>query len=296
MLARVALVARQHAQPARGMATAQALRNRVKSIKNLRKLTVAMKMVAVCKLRVAQENLANARSFQRSLDTTWKNPVTEPAIKSHMWVGLSSDKGLCGGINSTIVRSIRDGINKDRATNSEKTRMIVLYGEKCRQGLERMFVQYFRATLSETSKFRPNTFTQCGELADFWLAQNPDKTTLFFQKFKSMIAYETTEETFYSYDLLKDNVPTDYAGNEIEGDAEMLRNLYEFRVSVKLFHYFAENETSTLSARMLAMDNSSKNAKELIESLTLLLNRNRQAKITNEIAEICGGAAAAAEI
>jgi len=110
-----------------------------------------------------------------------------------------------------------------------------------------------------------------------------------------MIAYLTTVDEHYSYDFLKDNLETALALYEPEGPDDLLRNLVEFTAAVKLFHYFAENNASTLSARMQAMGNSSTNANDMIASLTLFLNRSRQAKITTELSEIVGGAAAVDE-
>jgi len=110
-----------------------------------------------------------------------------------------------------------------------------------------------------------------------------------------MIAYITTVDEHYSFDYLKDSLETSLALYEPEGPDDMLRNLVEYTAAVKLFHYFAENNASTLSARMQAMGNSSTNANDMIASLTLFLNRSRQAKITTELSEIVGGAAAVDE-
>jgi len=110
-----------------------------------------------------------------------------------------------------------------------------------------------------------------------------------------MIAYVTTIDEFYSYDYLKDSLETSLALFETEGPDDTFRNLVEFTTAVKLFHYFSENNASTLSARMQAMGNSSTNANEMIATLTLYLNRSRQAKITTELSEIVGGAAAVDE-
>jgi F-type H+-transporting ATPase subunit gamma len=288
-----------NAQPARGMATAQALRQRITSVKNIAKITSAMKMVAVCKLRVAQENLQSARNFQRAVGEVNFAPKDANADASkQLWIGISSDRGLCGAINSSISRSVRDSILREQAAglgDTVENTKIMLIGEKCKQGLERQFGSNFTNTLSETAKFRACTFKQCGELTDYWTSQDVDKTHVYFQKFQSMIAYETTEDIYWSYKACEEDIGTEFAGYEIEGDADCLQNLHEFRSCVKLYHYFAENETSTLSARMTAMDNSSKNAKDMIESLELVLNRNRQAKITTELSEIISGAAAADE-
>jgi len=249
-----------------------------------------MKVVATVKLRSAQYALLVARFFQQPLFNLTKAPGKVPPVKKQLWVAMSSDRGLCGGINSSISRAVRDSI---LACPSDITdRGIVLYGEKCRSGLNTQFKHLFRATLSDCDKNRPITFYQCGELTDYWLSQNADKSLFFFQRFKSMIAYVTTIEEFYSYEFMKDNLETTLAIYEQEGPDDTVRNLIEYTAAVKLFHYFQETNASTLSARMQAMGNSSTNANDMISSLTLFLNRSRQAKITTELSEIVGGAAA----
>lgn len=297
-MSRAAPMARVQArQQVRGMATAQALRERISSVKNIKKITSAMKMVAVCKLRVAQNGLDLSRDFSRPMSEIKFVPKEERKPKSRMWIGISSDRGLCGAINSSISRGIRDAIiaaHKDGL--AEENTQISLIGEKARQGLEKLYGNTFHTTLSEIDKFRPCTFKAAGELCDYWTNnKDPEQTTVFYQKFVSMIAYETTPEDFWSYAAIKDDMASQFAEYEVEGDSDTLENLHQFQSCVKLFHYFAENTTSTLSARMSAMDNSSKNASDMIDTLTLVLNRSRQAKITTELSEIIAGAAASEE-
>jgi len=282
------------AQPVRGMATAQALRERVSSVRNIKKITSAMKMVAVCKLRVAQENLEKARNFSAALSTVEFAPKDADKVPaSQLWIGISSDRGLCGAINSSISRGVRDSIYAKQKEGLESENIqVMLIGEKCKQGLERLFAAQFQETISETAKFKPCTFKQCGLITDHWTSLKVESTSVFYQTFKSMISYITTEDKFWSYDAVKDDIATEFASYEMEGDADILQNLHEFRSCVKMYHYFAENEASTLSARMSAMDNSSKNASDMIDALNLLLNRNRQAKITTELSEIISGAEA----
>lgn len=301
MLSRgVVKMARQSAsqgQPARGMATAQALRERVSAVKNIKKITTAMKMVAVCKLRVAQENLDKARDFQHSIAAVEFKPADDTvATPSQCWIGISSDRGLCGAINSSITRGMRDQINAAKENGTVEDLKIMMIGEKAKQGIERLFPEALTTTISETAKFKPCTFKQCGLITDFWTEIGCDKTTVMYQTFKSMIAYDTTSDVYYNYDFIKDDLVSEFAGYEMEGDTDILQNLSEFRSSVRLFHYFAENETSTLSARMTAMDNSSKNATDMIDALNLQLNRTRQAKITTELSEIISGAEASADV
>lgn len=282
-------------QPARGMATEQALRIRINSVKNIKKITSAMKMVAVCKLRVAQENLDTARSFANGMDTVKFEPKEGTTPESRAWIPISSDRGLCGAINSSIVRAVRDAILAAKREGMEDIKLICI-GEKAKQGLERMFGKHFVETITEAAKFKPCTFKQAGLIADSWTRMEIDQTSVYFQNFKSMISYVTTEDIFWSYDAVKDSLASQFEEYEMEGDSDILQNLHEFKSCVKLYHYFAENETSTLSARMQAMDNSSKNASDMIDALQLLLNRNRQAKITTELSEIIAGAEASAEV
>jgi F-type H+-transporting ATPase subunit gamma len=274
------------------MASAQQLRQRIQAVKNIKKITTAMKMVATAKLRVAQEKLTVARFFASSVFQTWKTPA-KPAVKSQLWIAMASDRGLCGAINSSIARAIRDNILAEAKNPELQERGIVLYGEKGRGQLNSQFSHMFRGAYSDCDS--KSTFNQCGELADYWLALNANKSLVYFQRFKSLISYETTIDTIYSFDVIKDTMQLDYAEFEMEGPSDVLRNFYEFMTAVKLLQYLAETNASTLSARMQAMSNSSTNATDMIDTLTLFLNRSRQAKITTELSEIVGGAAAVDE-
>lgn len=276
--------------PVRGMATAQALRERVASVKSTRKITSAQKMIATFKLRKAQTALTSARDYTRVMDQLEFKPADEEKVaKSQLFIGLSADKGFCGAINSSIVRGVRDATNA-AVQGGLETAKIMCVGERGRGGLERMFKQYFTIAVTDYEKVR--NFKQCSELTDMWLAQDCEKASFFNQKFVSMISYDTNESVFWSYDAVKEDLATQFADYEMEGDNEVLQNLHEFKCAVKMFHFFAELDTSTLSARMQAMDSASNNAGDLIDALTLKLNRTRQAKITTELSEIISGAAA----
>jgi len=244
-------------------------------------------MVATCRLRAAQELLEVARFFQSSLHQTWKAPA-KPQVKSQLWVALTSDRGLCGGVNSSICRAIRDNIYEEEKNKELESRGILCYGEKGRSGLNTLFGHLFRGSFSEVDT--KSTLYQCGELADAWVAQNANRSLVYYQRFKSMISYETTKDVFYSYDTIKESAQMDYSEFDMEGPADVMRNLGEFLCAVKLYHYLSETNASTLSARMQAMSSSSDNAVDMIDTLTLLLNRTRQAKITTELSEIVSGA------
>lgn len=275
-------------QGARGFATAQQLKLRIRSVVNIKKITSAMKMVAACKLRKSQEALDRARQFNK-VTQTWPEATFTDAPAKILTVAVSGDKGLCGGVNSSIVRAARDLIYTypEEGANSE----LIVYGEKAKQGLERLFPANLIHSASENGKLVPLEFNQTCELADFMTNAGYDQMNVYFQYFKSMISYDTTKVTFSGLNHLKADTSffNDY---EMEGDSDCLQNLWEYRHAVSLHYYFAENDTSTLSSRMSAMDNSTKNAGEMIDKLRIVLNRNRQAKITTELTEIISGASA----
>jgi F-type H+-transporting ATPase subunit gamma len=275
---------------ARGFATAQQLQIRIRSVKNIKKITSAMKMVAACKLRRSQDALDRARVFNQ-MTKTWPEPNVANE-STHLSIGISGDKGLCGGVNSSIVRAVRDHINSQPEGTQQK---LIIYGEKAKQGLERMFEKQLVQSCSENGKLVPLEFNQTLEITDLWTNTSYDTASVFYQVFKSMIAYETTEVKFASWEQQSKDLSY-FNEYEVEGDSDCLQNLHEFRQAVSLFVMHAENDTSTLSARMAAMDNSTKNAGEMIDKLTVILNRNRQAKITTELSEIIAGAAAVEEV
>lgn len=271
-------------QQVRGFASEKQMKLRIRSITNTKKITSAMKMVAACKLRVTQESLERQREYVKDIDQIWK--VEPKATGDKLYVGVSADRGLCGGVNSSIVRAIRDGIDNDPDAK------VLLVGEKAKQGLERLYKGHFTETFSDIMKGKQCTNKQLGDFVDAWMATEHDQAVIVYNKFKSMIAYVTTEEKFDSWKTVKDDAPAAFAGYSMEGDSDVLQNLFEFRAAAKLATAISENETATLSARMQAMDSSTKNASDMIDKLSLVLNRTRQARITTELTEIISGAAA----
>jgi len=278
------------ANNARGMATAQQLRARIKSVKNLVKITAAKKTVATVKLRRAREALDKARDFTGALEAVWP-AVQLTDCKKPLYIGISADKGLCGGINSSLARAVRDVIATDK---QEADASLFMIGEKGKQALERTNGKLFHTTVGDIGGQTMPTFKQIGILADIWASIPHDRTTLYYQYFKSVIAYDTTKVHFWSYDSIIEDPQglASFDDFEQEGGADLLQNLCEFRMTTNLYLFMFETEASMLSATMQAMENSSKNAGEMLEDLTLLLNRNRQTKITTELTEIVSGSAA----
>lgn len=155
-----------------------------------------------------------------------------------------------------------------------------------------MYCVDFVLTVGDYTKLKRQTFRQASSLTDYYLAQEFDMGEIIFNKFKNLIAFETTSISVLPGKQMIEEAKINEK-YEMEGGADMLENLLEFRSAALFFHLFAENEATELSQRVNAMTNSSKNASEMLDDLKLAYNRGRQAQITTELIEIISGAAAA---
>jgi F-type H+-transporting ATPase subunit gamma len=173
---------------------------------------------------------------------------------------------------------------------------IIIHGDRVKAGLERVFKDEMIETISESGKQKMISFAQACELADVTLQNQSEfkETIAVYNHFKSVIAYETTLKTVPT---LKDDEEIEYFDKfEFEGNkAEVMQQYHQFRTASRFYYWSMEAVTSEQSARMTAMDNSSKNAAEMLDNLNILYNRNRQSRITTELTELISGAAAAEE-
>jgi len=280
----------------RGMATAQQLNARIKVVGNIKKITKAMKMVAAAKLRSVQNQLELVRNFQAGVTNVWPQTAAVAEPDNMAIILITSDRGLCGSINSAVAKQGRSLINE--AIANKKNVSVVLIGDKGKQALERLYSRTFAFSVSESYKSKVMSFKQVAMVTDAVLEQVPaDRYEFAYNRFKNLLSFETTRERNYSYGSLTSAVGTNpLAKFEVEdggGYRDILRNLFEFRLGIRLFHLLQENATSEQSSRMNAMGNSSKNAGVMQDALKLLYNRTRQAKITTELIEIISGAVVA---
>lgn len=265
------------------------LSNRLKTVTNMRKITKAMKMVAASKLRGAESRLMVARPFAAGskrvmADAATGDSETETEGK-HMVVAISSDKGLCGGINSVIVKA-----TKQIMANDEEAQ-IFLVGSKARDGLVRQYKKNFSMVMDEVYT-KPPSFSLASLIAEKLLEEDYRSIDILYNKFKSVIVFNID-----TVSLPPKSVVTDSSEGldkfEFEGDRAMVMgDLYEFYVAVQLYHCILENMTSEQASRMTAMDNATNNSGEVINQLQIKYNRGRQAKITSELCEIIAGAEA----
>lgn len=278
----------------RGMATEKQLKERMVGTTNIEKITKSMKMVSAAKLRGDQMRLEAARPFAK-----WAERITGERAEmenldvsefpgNSLVVTLSTDKGLCGGVNSILTRMTKTALSKLSADGKDYA--VFAIGEKGRAQMRRTHGDKFVA--SATDRAMPYTFElACALTQDALDAGEFDAIHLVYNEFKSAIAYTTSVKSIVP---MMDPVDSKLMEYEVEPDKddETLRNFYEYTVATQMYHSLLENATSEQSSRMAAMENASKNAGEMIDKLNLQYNRARQARITTELIEIISGAAA----
>ncbi|KAK7130223.1 hypothetical protein R3I94_008958 [Phoxinus phoxinus] len=274
----------------RNMATLKDITLRLKSIKNIQKITKSMKMVAAAKYARAERSLRPARVYGTgSMALYEKAEIKAPEEKNkHLIIGVSSDRGLCGAIHSSVAKAIKLEIAK--LTDAGKEVMIVNVGDKLRGLLYRTHGKHILINCKEVGR-RPPTFVDASIIATELLDSGYefDQGTIVFNRFRSVISYKTDEKPLYSVDTVANS---ENMGIYDDIDADVLRNYQEFSLVNLIYYGMKESTTSEQSARMTAMDNASKNASDIIDKLTLTFNRTRQAVITKELIEIISGAAA----
>jgi F-type H+-transporting ATPase subunit gamma len=288
------LAAAQEVQT-RNVATLKTLQIRMRSINNMKKITKAMKMVAAAKMRKDERAMQMGLPFSKPVQDLFERLGRESNRSGAVtFFGVTSDKGLCGGVNSAVNKAIRLGVNEEEAKgNSAK---IVVMGGKGVAGLKRLYGDRFSVTFEEIAK-APWTFGAASVIADKLIATKPARLKVVSNTFKSMVAYETdvsdviTKEDATSMDRQEWSKAMDVYSFE-PSIYEVWDDLQEFYTGAVIFGVQLQSAVTETSQRMSAMENASKNAGEMYEKVSLQFNRARQAKITTELCEIISGASA----
>ena len=289
------------------------LKIRINSTKNTQKITSAMKMVSAAKLRRAQEQAVAARPYAErmervlgSLAASMAGKDNAPALLAgtgsdqvHLLVVMTSDRGLCGAFNSSIVRQARK-MARDLKANG-KTVNILTVGRKAKEQLKREFQPLIVGSIEDVGKPRL-TFDAAAKIAvqirHMFEAGEFDVCTIIYNKFKSAIAQIVTPQQLIPFALASANEnnaakTADAQLYEYEPDEEsILADLLPRNMSMQVYRALLENAASEHGARMTAMVNATRNAGEMINKLTINYNRTRQANITKELIEIISGAEA----
>ncbi len=298
------------------MANLKDLRVRIASVKSTQKITAAMKMVAASKLKRAQEQAESARPYAErmermlgSLATSIGGTAGAPKLlagtgedNTHLVVAVTSDRGLCGGFNSQVVRGARARINELKSAG--KIVKILCLGRKGRDGLKRDFEADIIDTVEGLARreVRFNDADDIGaRLANMFDDGSFDTCTLLYNRFKSAISQEFTTQQLIPFPVLAIGDGDDgdsrdgalAAIYEFEPDEEViLRELLPRNLGVQLYRAMLESYAGEQGARMAAMDSATRNAGDMIERLELNYNRTRQTIITTEMIEIVSGAEA----
>ncbi|CAK9238624.1 unnamed protein product [Sphagnum troendelagicum] len=267
----------------------QIVRNRLRS-----------RMVAASKLRNVQVKAENSRGLWQPF-TALLGDALATKVDKKLIVTISSDKGLCGGINSTVVKYSRALVRLnalDHGPDDKPAVVYVIVGEKGKAQLQRDSKKLISLYFGEMRK-QSVCFTQCSMMADEILKSNEyDAIQMVYNKFNSVVSFLPTVATLLSpQQLLAGNqeLTGELDAYEIEGadtKEEVLQNLGEFQFACMMFNAMLENATSEMGAQMSAMENSTRNASDMLDSLTLTYNRSLQASITTELIDIISGAAA----
>ncbi|XP_048223375.1 ATP synthase subunit gamma, mitochondrial isoform X1 [Perognathus longimembris pacificus] len=272
------------------MVTLKDITRRLKSIKNIQKITKSMKMVAAAKYARAERELKPARVYGvGSLALYDKADIKAPEDKKkHLLIGVSSDRGLCGAIHSSVAKLIKSEVATLTAAGKEV--MVVGVGDKLRGILHSTHSDKFLVTFKDVGR-KPPTFGDASVIALELLNSGYefDEGSIIFNRFRSVISYKTEEKPIFSLDTIA-SAESMSVYDDI--DSDVLQNYQEYSLANIIYYSLKESTTSEQSARMTAMDNASKNASEMIDKLTLTFNRTRQAVITKELIEIISGAAA----
>ena len=289
------------------MASLDELKKRISSVKSTQKITKAMKMVAAAKLRRAQESAEKGRPYSDKMNNiilNLSNNITDiensPKLlagtgesKVYLCVVMTSDRGLCGGFNTNIIKKAKSYFQK--ITSEGKTLKIITVGSKGYDQLKRVYKNNIIEKISFKESKNANYFDadKVGKIIiNKFEKKEFDVCTIFYNQFKNVITQIPKEQQIIplkSSKRVEENSAQDNYEFEPEED-EILNNLLPKNISTQIFKAMLENSASEQGSRMSAMDNATRNAGEMVDRLTIEYNRSRQAAITKELIEIISGA------
>ena len=288
------------------------IKNQINSVGSTKKITSAMKMVAASKLRRSQEKAEAARPYSSRLEEMLVSLASSVASgdgiiklltgtgneQNYVIVPVSADRGLCGGFNSSINRETFKLV-KSLEKDGKKVELMPV-GKKSRDFFNRVMKDQILESfvdLNVSQSGYDSALQVSNKLQELFFEGKFDKCILVFNKFKSVISQEVTQQQLIPLDVSnspKEENPDDNVVKAIydyEPDEEtILKDILPKNVSIQIFKVLLESDAGEHGARMAAMDNATRNAGEMIDSLTLKYNRTRQAFITKELIEIISGA------
>jgi len=292
------------------LANLKELRNRISSVTSTQKITRAMQMVAASKLRRAQESAEAARPYSdkiisilKNLSASFSGQDNAPELlmgngndQRHLLVIATSERGLCGGFNTSIVKIARENFLKLK--NEGKEAKLIIIGKKGKELLAKEFAEDV-IEIYDFSDVKNIGFSEAERISkkilELFDNNEFDICKLYFAKFESVLSQLPIEQKLIPFDIEEDESETEDINicYEYEPDEEdILKELLPKNLSIQILRALLENVASEFGARLTAMDNATRNAAEMIDDLTITYNRSRQASITSELIEIISGAEA----
>jgi len=288
------------------MASLDDLKKRISSVKSTQKITKAMKMVAASKLRRAQESAEKGRPYSDKMNNiilNLSNSISDKENSSKLLVGsgedkvhlcivMTSDRGLCGGFNTNIIKKAKSYFQK--ILDSGKILKIITVGSKGYDQLKRTYKENIIEKISFKESKNANYFDadKVGKIIiDKFEKKEFDTCTIFYNQFKNVITQIPQEQQIIPLKASESEGSSSEDNYEFEPEEdEILSNLLPKNISTQIFKAMLENSASEQGSRMSAMDNATRNAGEMVDKLTIQYNRSRQAAITKELIEIISGA------
>jgi F-type H+-transporting ATPase subunit gamma len=284
------------------MATLLDIRRRIRSVKSTQQITRAMKMVAAARLRRAQDRIFNARPYANQMLTLLSSLAARTEQRAHpllaqrpvekvLLVLVTADRGLCGAFNTNLIRATQNYLEENR----DKQVSIIAVGRKGRDFFRKRPVEILSDYIGLFGRLE---FTHAQPVAkqiiDLYTQASVDAVDFLYNEFKSILTQRVRVERYLPIKPLepaRGEALIDYIYEQPA--AEILSALLPRYVEIEVYRALLESQAAELAARMTAMDAATNNAAEMIDSLTLYLNRVRQAAITREIIEVVSGAVAA---
>lgn len=292
------------------MANLKELRNRISSVTSTQKITRAMQMVAASKLRRAQESAEAARPYSDKIISILKNLsasffgqdnapqllIGNGSDQKHLLVIATSERGLCGGFNTSIVKMAKE--NFLTLKNEGKEAKLIIIGKKGKELLAKEFADEV-IEIYDFSDVKNIGFSEAERISkkilELFDNNEFDICKLYFSKFESVLSQIPIEQKLIPFDIEEDESEKDDINicYEYEPDEEdILKELLPKNLSIQILRALLENIASEFGARLTAMDSATRNAADMIDELTITYNRSRQASITSELIEIISGAEA----
>lgn len=290
------------------MASLLEMRRRIKSVKNTQQLTKAMKMVAAAKLKRAQDRVTAARPYavkmgeilgglSAKVSSEFSHPLLDVrGDENYLIILVTADKGLCGGFNANLTKATARFLKE----NEDKNASMIPVGRKGRDFFRSRNVtivtEYIGLTGQGQARLEDVRDIAENVISTFVEDETIDKIFLVFTEFKSVISQQVKIDQLLPIPKIEAEADSVNSGAEYIYElppAEIFGKLLPKQVETQIYRALLESVASEQGSRMTAMDSASKNAGELIDTLTLNMNRIRQAGITNEIIEVVSGAAAA---